>query len=244
MPLSDFITPVVHSAPLITIVGEAGVGKTTFASQFPNPIFIRAEDGLEAVNPKPAAMSVLASGDEIFQQLAALVTEEHNFKTVVIDSVTKLNSLFEKDVVDSDPKAKSINTANGGYGAGFTAVAEKHWRVKRAADALRKKGIAVIFIAHADIEKIDLPDLDPYSRYSVRLHKKSIAPYTDDVDLIGYLHSKVFVRENGKVTDANQLVLSCTRSASHISKNRYGITTELPLDFNELAKHIPFYSAN
>ena len=235
------LEPVVDMPPIITVVGDAGVGKTSLASKFPKPIFIRAEDGLSAVNPKPAAFPVLQNGNQIFEQLTALYKEEHDYQTLVIDSITKLNALFEKDIVDADPKAKSINTANGGYGAGISASVELHWRVKRAVDALRAKGMAIVMIAHADIERVELPDLEAFSRYSIRMHKKQVAPYSDDVDMVGYLHGRLFINE-GKVIDSGEIILTCTSNASRISKNRYGIKEPLQPEFSELSKHIPFYN--
>jgi GTPase SAR1 family protein len=246
MSLSDFLSGNDVTPPIITIVGDAGTGKSTLASKFPNPVFIRAEDGLGAISPRPAALKVLNTGSDVYTQLNALLTETHEFKTVVIDSITKLNHLFEKEIVDSDPKAKSIATANGGYGAGFTATAEMHWRVKKYADALKAKGIAVVFIAHTEVEKVDLPDVDPYSRFSISMHKKSQQAYINDVDMVGYLHRKIFSNDKGKVTDTGMTVFNCSANAARISKNRFGITEDIQVSVDtpitEILKFIPFYN--
>lgn len=247
MALSDFLEQPKDAPPIITIVGDAGTGKTLLASKFNKPVFILAENGLASIKNKPAALKQLVKGSDIFDQLTALVKEDHGFKTVVIDSVTKLNAMFEKEIVDADPKAKSINQANGGYGAGVQAVAEMHWRVKRAADILVKKGVAVVFIAHADTERVDLPDVDPYTRYTIRMHRHSVSPYTDDVDMVGYLHRKIFSLD-GKPVDTGKIVFTCQGSASRISKNRFGITQEIEVGLDtpitEITKFIPFFNNN
>ena len=71
--------------PRILIHGVAGVGKTTFAAEANNPVFVQTEDGLGTI---PAASFPLArTFEEVLESLASLYTEDHDFKTVVIDSV-------------------------------------------------------------------------------------------------------------------------------------------------------------
>ena len=225
-----------NRAMLCTILGDAGLGKTSLAATMPNPIFIRVEDGLQAIpeESRPDAFPVVATVDDIWNQITALIKEEHEYKTVVIDSVTALERLFTAHIVDSDPKKpKSINQALGGYGAGLTAVAALHGRLRKACGILNsKKGMHVVFIAHADTETIDLPDSDPYTRYSLRLGKRSMAPYVDDVDLVGFLKLQAFTTGDGerkKVISDGSRILSVTATASNVSKNRYNIKQDMPV---------------
>src|SRR5699024_4345233 len=116
---------------IVTILGDSGLGKTSLACTFPNPIVIRAEDGLSAIpaEQRPDAFPVIQKADDVWDQLMALIKEEHEYKTVIIDSVTALERLFIQHVMESDPKnPRSINQALGGYGAGpaaGTAVPER-----------------------------------------------------------------------------------------------------------------------
>lgn len=220
-------------AIIATITGEAGVGKTTLACTFPKPIVIRVEDGLQSIpeNLRPDAFPILQSVDELWSQLSALINEQHDYKTVVIDSVTKLDRMFIDYVVETDPKKpKSINQSLGGYGAGLMAVAGMHQRVRKAAELLNTKGINVIFIAHADTVTIELPDEDPYTRYDLRLGKKSIAPYVDDVDMVAYLKLEVYTTGDGErkkaISDGTRVAITYS-TAANVSKNRFGITEPL-----------------
>jgi hypothetical protein len=105
---------------ICTITGDAGLGKTSLAATFPKPIFIRAEDGLQAIPTatRPDAFPLLSNVDMLWEQLTALIKEDHDYKTLVIDSVTQLDNLFTNHIVDTDPKKpRTIAQALGGYGA-------------------------------------------------------------------------------------------------------------------------------
>jgi GTPase SAR1 family protein len=216
-----------------TILGDSGMGKTSLAATFPNPIFLRAEDGLQAIPEasRPDALPVIVKAEDVFDQIAALINEPHEYKTLVIDSVTALERLFIQSVIDSDhKKPRSINQALGGYGAGLSAVATMHQRVRKGCGLLNDMGMHIVFIAHAETETIDLPDSEPYTRYNLRLGKKSIAPYVDDSDLVGFIKLQTFTSGEGerkKAISTGERLMVCYAQASAVGKNRFGITTDV-----------------
>lgn len=219
---------------IATITGDAGVGKTSLAATFPKPIFIRAEDGMQSIDSKnrPDAFPLINKADDLWAQLTTLAKEEHDYKTLVIDSVTQLETLFGEHVIESDPKnPKSLAQANGGYGAGFGAVAALHGRVRKAAKILKeKRGMNVVFIAHSDVTTLELPDEDPYSRYELRLHKKCMPHYVDNVDLVAYLKLETFTTGDGerkKAISSGNRIAVCYTAAAQVSKNRYGISEDI-----------------
>jgi len=251
MTILDQIEKPADRPVIATITGDAGIGKTTLAATFPNPIFIRAEDGMQAIpsDNRPDAFPMVGDVDTLWQQLTALIHEDHEYKTVAIDSVTVLERMFIEHVVETDPKKpKSINQALGGYGAGLQAVAGMHQRVRKAAGMLNAKGMNVIFIAHADTSTVELPDTDPYTRYDLRLGKRSVAPYVDDVDLVGYLKLETFTTGDGErkkaISDGTRQLVTYT-TAANVSKNRFGIEQPLPVKAGEnpLFEFIPALGA-
>tara|TARA_R110002074_G_scaffold121968_1_gene256478 strand:+ start:8498 stop:9268 length:771 start_codon:yes stop_codon:yes gene_type:complete len=248
MSLLETITTPLDRAVICTITGDSGMGKTTLAASFPKPIVIRAEDGLQALpnGQRPDAFPVLESESQLWEQLTALIKEDHTYQTLIIDSVTALERLFVQSVVDGDPKKpKTINQAMGGYGAGWMAVGGLHQRVRKACGILNeKRGMHIIFIAHADTETVELPDQDPYTRYSMRLNKRSVAPYIDDSDIVGFLKLQTFTRGDGErkkaISDGTRLLVTYA-TAANVSKNRYGITEDIEVTpgINPLIEFIP-----
>jgi hypothetical protein len=224
--------------PIIaTFFGEGGMGKSTLAAMFPRPVFIRTEDGTASLagNDEVMLFPLVSSSQEVLDQIEALATQEHDFKTVVIDSITQLATLIEHEIVAADPKAKSINQAGGGYGAGYNTAAEKHRQVREWAGALAyERGMNVVFIGHADTETLDLPDFDPFARYTVRMHKKSLPHYTDNVDLVGLIRLKTYVRGDGdkkRAISTGDREIICFPQASSVTKNRFNVTQPLPFTF-------------
>lgn len=236
--------------PIIaTIVGTAGSGKTSLATTFPAPIVIRTQG--EAIPKdipdaaKPDVLPELGGAGELWDIFKALLNDEHAYQTVIIDSVTGLESLFVADVLEQEQasggKARGIIQALGGYGAGPAAVQASHMRVRKAVELLRtRKGMHTIFVAHAEIADVSPPDGDPFSQYTLRLPKKSIAPYTDSTDLVGFLKQERIVRgaveaksdraaKPGKAITTGDRVLVTYLQPASLSKNRFGIEDDLPV---------------
>lgn len=222
-----------------TIIGEAGLGKTSLAACFPKPIFIRAEDGLKSItnSPMPDAFPVLKTVEDLWPQIWALAKEEHAYQTVVIDTVSMLDTMFTDWVVDTDPnKPKSINQALGGWGAGTNMVASQHRRLRKGCEYLLDRGMNVVFLSHADTSTISPPDGNQYTRYTMRMHEKSMQPYVDNVDVVGFLRLETFTKGDGDVKKAistgdRQLV--CHAMAANVSKNRFGIVEPIEVKVGE-----------
>jgi phage nucleotide-binding protein len=239
---------------IVTICGTPGTGKTSLATTFPGPVFLIQTQGEKVPRDLPAEHVPVSVGEtdsvkKLWDQLLALTTEQHPYQTVIIDSVTGLESLFADEVLKSDPKAKSVQTAMGGYGAGRDAIAVMHGRVRKAAEILRRRGINVVFIAHSDVATISPPDGDSYTQYSLRLHSKSMSHYVDSVDIVGFVKQATAVigkeGEHKRAVSTGQRVLVTYLTPTAITKNRVGIDQDIPIErgVNPLAAWMPAQTA-
>lgn len=267
-------------APVLTIIGFPGVGKSTLGSTFPNAIFVQAENATSVfehlpedkqpsffpVLPAPSAQKNIRPSEVLLAQLRELITEKHDFKTVVIDAVTTLDMLLQNEVVEFDADnngnptgVKDIAGACGGFHRGYLAVAALHSKIRNACEHLRNRGIAVVFLAHSGISKVkNRPDAEPYSTWSLDMHEASRRIYVNTSDAVLYLKSREFVmgsdkdrkgniKQYGRMTDTGERVL-ITASEGTIgyvdAKNRYRIPQELEVqEFeNPVLQYIPFYN--
>ena len=238
------------SLPLIiTFLSPPGMGKTMTACTFPSVFLIRTQgesvprDLAKYGIDMPGSLGITDTEQKLVDQLSALLRDDHNYKTLVIDSVSGLEAMFIDQVVADDPKASNIQQAAGGYGAGRKVVAAKHMRVRKAAEMLRsKRGMNVIFLAHSDINRLDPPDGESFTQYGLRLHKESESSYIDQTDLVGLIKQPTaLVGESRKrAIGQDERVLVCTATPAAVTKNRLGITEEIKIELgkNPLAKFL------
>ena len=227
--LNNLTKPTQDKPVIMTVFGKAGLGKTTLAATFDKPILIPIEDGTASlIDQDIAVMPKPNSHAELLSQIIELGQEEHNFKTLIIDSVSALDLILIKEVIDSDKKAKnrSINSVHGGYGAGYSMLSQLHQQFKQYCDRLTKvKGMNIIFISHATDKNITPPDGDAYSILTLDMTKQAADHYVNQVDIVAFIKLERMVIDN-KALSTGKRVICCHSVANNVSKNRYGITEE------------------
>ena len=243
--LSQLSRPTSGRPMVATLFSEGGMGKTTLAAMFPRPVFVRTEDGTASLDGHPDALlfPVARRTQDVFDAIEALATQEHDRKTLVIDSVTQFEKIATREILDSEPnpKAKSMAAAHGGYGKAFGMLDKRHQDLREACDYLvTDMGMNVVFIAHATTEELELPDVDKYSRYTIQLHQNKqyncVHHYSNNADMVAFIRLKTLLRgtEGGKkraISDGEREII-CFPVASNISKNRYGITSAIDFDLS------------
>jgi len=241
--LDQIVTGMQPESRRILLYGTAGIGKSTFAADAPAPIFIQTEDGLGSIDC--ARFPVVDSLDQVLSAITALYEQEHDFRTVVVDSLDWLERLIWAEVC----RRRGVdNIEDIGYGKGY-AFAQSHWRdVLDGLGALRTaKGMGVVLIAHSKIEKFDNPETESYDRYSPRLHKHAAAlvqEWCDEVLFATYrvhtrAHEEGFNKKRTQGIGTGERILRTSERPAHVAKNRLGLPEELPLSYGALAEFLP-----
>jgi hypothetical protein len=229
--------------PRILVHGVAGVGKTTNASQAPAPVFIQTEDGLGTL-PVPH-FPLARTFDEVIEALAALYIEEHDFRTVVIDSVDWLEPLVWARACRDNGWA---SIEDPGYGKGYIAALALWRQYVDGLNALRdERGMTVIQLAHTDIKRFDSPEHEPYDRYQIKLHARAAALLQEHSDIVLFANYRVstvkadtgFGKKVNRALGSGERVLYTAERPAFLAKNRFGLPDVLPLDWAALAQAMP-----
>jgi len=223
------------------IYGVHGVGKSSFAACSDRPVFVQTEDGLAGIACEkfPLATSL----DDVIAALAALYTEEHNYRTVVVDSLDWLEQLIWQTVCTERSVASMEDVP---YGKAYV-FAVAHWRkFLEGLDALRNdRGMTIVMIAHSQIARFEDPAQDSYDRYCPRLHKLASALVQEWADEVLFASYKVHIKQTDEGFNrvktrglgTGERILRTTERPSHVAKNRLNLPDELTLDWNEYAKY-------
>jgi len=216
----------------VILYGVEGVGKSTFASQAPNPIFLCAEDGTSHLDvarfPSPQTWT------EVLEAIRVLTHEEHTFKTLVIDTLDWLEPLCWQHVCHIHGK-KSIEDFS--YGKGFV-IAVEQWRqlLGRLELLVRNRHMNVIMLAHGAVRRVDDPQAGQFDRYRLKLHEKSADVLREWVDAVLFARHEVkTIERNGRVRGMSSGVrlLHTTWTAAYDAKNRFDLPETLPLAWDE-----------
>lgn len=224
--------------PRIIIHGGPGIGKTTFCAGAPAPVFVPTEDGLGGLDVP--AFPLASSLDDVTSALEALRTEEHSYRTVVIDSLDWLEPLVWQHVCQAAGKA---SIEDFGYGRGYVEALGVWRRVFDLLTRLRdERGMIVLLTAHSQIVHVEDPTLPAYDRHDLKLHRRAAGMAEEYADIILYatLRAGVISEDAGRgakrarATTSGERIMHTVGQPAFLSKNRYNLPTPLPLEWSAL----------
>lgn len=226
-------------AQRVVIYGPEGIGKSSFAAQFPEPLFIDTEgstDNMDVarMDDKPTSYTMLKN------QIAFVKANPTCCKTLIIDTIDWAESLIVEDVCAQHGK-KGIE--DFGWGNGYTYTKEEVGRFLNMLQDLIELGINVVLTAHAQMRKFEQPDeMGAYDRWELKLGKKTssqTAPLVKEwADMVLFANYKTVVMTtdtNKKKATGGQRVLYTEHHPAWDAKNRHGLPPELPLDYASIA---------
>jgi len=220
------------------LYGTHGIGKSTWASQWPDAVFVPTEDGCGDLDV--ASFPVCETLEQAWGAIVELGTKDaHDFKTVVVDSADWLEQLIWRAVCDKHQK-KSITDFD--FGKGYGEAAAIFGKILNALDCCRNIGMHVVVLAHCDVVKYSDPQSDSYDRYMPKLHKTISGMMQEWADEVLFAAYKRFVRKEDLgfkktrgIASGDERVIYTQEAAGFLAKNRLGLPVELPLDFSAYA---------
>lgn len=226
-------------AQKVVIYGTEGIGKSSLASQFPEPLFIDTEGSTD--NMDVARLDKPTSWIMLNNQIAFIKANPTVCRTLVIDTIDWAESLCVDNLCAMHGK-KGIE--DFGYGNGYVYAKEEMGRFLNKLQDLIEIGINVVLTAHAQIRKFELPDeMGSYDKYELKLGKKTSSQTASLVkewaDLLLFCNYKTYLISQEKSTkkkaQGNQRVMYTEHNPAWDAKNRHGLPSELPLDYNSIA---------
>lgn len=216
------------------IYGPEGIGKTTLAAAWPDPIIIDAEDGSNALD---VARVTALDWRAVEGAVKELAKDPQGFRTVVIDSIDWVEKSISEWMLSQNSK-KSIE--DYGYGKGYTILQEHVSRFLVLCDALIAGGLHVVLVAHSKTTRVSPPDqTDGFDRYELKLSKQ-VAPVVKEwADMLLFANFQLHIVEgtDGKVKaqgGRERKMFTC-HTAAWDAKNRYGLPEAVDMHFNSIA---------
>lgn len=226
----------------VVIYGPEGIGKSTFAAQFPKPLFVDTEGSTSHLEvdrlPRPTSWQMLK------QYIKDLKGDTMGYQTLVIDTADWAERLCEEAVCQSNGK---VGIEDFSYGKGYTYVKEEFGRLLDSLSDLIDAGMNVVLTAHSIIRKFELPEeTGAYDRYELKLGQKAgnqcaalAKEWADMVLFANYKEIVITTKDNKKKVSGGKRVMYTAHNPCWDAKNRHELADELPFDYQEIAHCIP-----
>lgn len=225
----------IDRAQKTVIYGPEGIGKTSLAAQFPDPVIIDTEGGT-------AHMDVRRIGKpESWTDLLSIVKEVASTpgicKTLVIDTADWAEQLITAWLCETY-KQKSIESF--GYGKGYTYLGEEFEKLLKACDLVIAAGIHVVITAHAKMRKFEQPDeMGAYDRWEMKLSKQ-VAPllkeWCDHLFFCNYQTFVVTSENDTKKAQGGKRVIYTTHHPAWDAKTRDSLPDVIDLEYKNIAR--------
>lgn len=224
----------INRAQRVCLYGSEGIGKTTLASRFPNPLFIDTEGGSTHLDVR--RVMVGDSWEDLLRTIYEVAANPDVCSTLVLDTADWAEQLCIRDIC----KRFKVDGLEGlSYGKGYTYVAEEFTKLLRACDAVIDAGINVVITAHAKMRKFEQPDeMGSYDRWEMKLTRQTAPLVKEWCDMLLFCNYKTFVvtQDNDKAkAQGGKRVMYTTHHPCWDAKNRHDLPDMLDMDYATIA---------
>lgn len=230
----------IRKALRVVVYGPEGIGKSTFASQFPGAVFIDTEGSTNQMDvarfPKPTSWEML------IQEIQQVIYDPGSVGTLIIDTIDWAQQQCVESVC---MKYQQDGIEGFGYGKGYSYVYEEFGRMLNLLNDVVDKGTNVVLIAHSVIRTFTKPDeMGQFDRYEMKLFNSQKCSITGMVkewsDLLLFANYETYITEDQKTkkkyASGNKRVMYTEHTAAYDAKNRFGMPPKLDFDYKEIAR--------
>jgi hypothetical protein len=215
------------------IFSEIGVGKSTLANSAPKPIFLNLENKIGEIKAK--TFQVPNSYEDLRNQLGFLLKGEHNFETVVLDTIDAMEALVFRHVchINNIQHMSAV-----GYGVAYNQAETIIAKIIDGLNMLRdQRNMRIIALAHSHVKLYNNPLGADYDKIKIKLREKNAELFLERFDMVGYLHIPIYTSETEKGfgtkrtkgSGGQERVFSCYKTVSFVGKNSYGIDYDIDI---------------
>ena len=216
----------------INLQAPEGRGKTTFGSNADSPIFLQTEDGMRFIE-NTARFPLADTWELLTHQLDSLRTEDHPYKTVVLDTTDAASKLAEYYVIKAN-NWKSANDPKAAYGA-FYLAEENLWReLLHGLNLLHgDRNMNIILLSHVSDKVVNDPTVGEYLAFQMRNNKKVNALIKDWVDFNLFADYDKSLGSDGMAKSSGNRFLYTQYAMGFEAKSRLKIPQQIPLSWDE-----------
>lgn len=235
--------------PITAVYGGGGLGKTTLASEWPAPFYVRTGEGERA--PKGVTMKSFGVSDtyaDVIDQADWMLEAEHDQKTFVVDALDGLEGLIRTEAC---ARNGWVNIEEPGFGKGYAAEQSIWGEFIKKILQIKKAGFYVVLISHVKVKTEPGVVTDSYPRYRFNLRDDAGNAIFDNSDIVAFLSQRVsikkedagFKKTNNRGEGGGEVVISVQERPGFVAKNRYDMKASFPFKkgtgFAEIAKYLP-----
>lgn len=232
-----------NQAQKVVIYGPEGIGKSTFAAQFPDTVFIDTEGSTKELDVR--RLPVPSSWSYLLWEVDQVKQDPSICSTLVIDTADWAEKLCTGNICS---KNQVTSIESFGYGKGYVFLEEEFGRFLNKLSDLIDLEINVVITAHAAMRKFEQPDeSSAYDRWELKLQKKTAPLLKEWADMVLFANYETYVVKEGEAKKAKarggKRVMYTTHHPCWDAKNRKGFPEKMDFDFSNIASAIPVKSA-
>lgn len=237
MGFLDEVKTGIQNEPMFALIyGVPGIGKSTLASEFPDPLFFG--DQLESAKLNVARGPEPKTMDEVRKALEEILNAKAlKYKTLVLDNLGWFEPIPWAEICKKE-NVKSIDDI--GWQNGYKMAVSRHQEVADFLKAIRKKQkMDVIVLGHSRVKNFADPSISSnYDKYQLSINEQAENVWTRSVEAVLFMNYEILkADEKKKFAQGEGIRYMYTQERPAFkAKNRYGLPFKILMPKGESYK--------